>query len=108
MNVSSMTVLIYLFNFNVHLNEQIQLLYAIIITAYVNNFYGQVVFIHNNYLINLTIIYLSIETIRLDKISPALYIAKKMFTIVNILQLNKGHIHEKKYSCRRLPRTGGP
>jgi len=38
MDVSLMTVLIFLFNFNVHLNEQIHLFYAIIITIYVNNF----------------------------------------------------------------------
>jgi hypothetical protein len=47
--------------------------YAIIITVYVNKFYGQGLFNTSKCSINLTIINLSIDTIHLDKIVPDLY-----------------------------------
>ena len=42
-DVSSMIVLVFLFNIDVHLNEQNYFFYAIIITVYVNNFYVQTI-----------------------------------------------------------------
>ncbi len=95
MNVFSMTVLIFLFNHDVHLNERMIFFYAIILTVYVNKFNGQRFFNPNNYFIDLNIIYLLQKTIRLDKISPALYIVAETFIIMNKIQSSRDHIHDK-------------